>query len=109
MPAVAASITPRLRPRVHGEPCALQQHRQLCRGDGLGRRLLGEGEQEAKPTPLEAAADEVETDAVAHQSAQLGLIALDEDDAVAVIRLRAEPIGLGQETIKSFPVMRCTA
>lgn len=88
---------------VYSEGFAFEEQGELPGGDGRGRGLLGKGEQHPQASALEAANDQVEPDAVAEQSPELGLVALDEEHAVAVVRLGTEAIGLGEKAIEAFP------
>ena len=71
-------------------------------GDLGGPRIRGEGGQVAQASALEAPADEIEPHAVTYDGPELRVVSLDEQHAVAVVRVGPELKGFGQQAIKSF-------
>ena len=94
--SVATSCSPRPRSLVHREPRTLEQQRKLAGRNGGTGGALGKGLQQAQPSTLEAASDQVQANLVAEQRTQLRVVALDEEHAVALIRVGAQQVRLAK-------------
>jgi hypothetical protein len=95
-------VAPRPGSLVYSEGLAFEKEGELSGGDGGGGGQLGECEQDPQAPTLEAARDQIQSDTIAEQRSQLGLIALDEKHAVAVVGLGAELIRLSEKPIEAL-------
>jgi hypothetical protein len=84
-----------------GKTRAFEKQGHLSTGDGSRAGPFGKAEEYTQGSTLEASVDEIEAKAVARDDSELRSVLLHEDDRITVIRLRAEAIGLGQESIRS--------